>query len=140
MLVPKKLKHRKQFKGRRNRIGMASAGNRLSFGAYGLKSLEHGKLTAQQLESMRRVMVRHTQRGGKIWIRIFPHKTITSKGIEVKMGKGVGDIVKYVAVVWPGTMIVEIDGVTEKLAKALLKECAYKLPVKIKVVKKSQEI
>ncbi len=128
MLQPKRTKYRKQFKGR-NR-GVATRGNKVSFGEYGLKSSEHGRITSRQIEAARRAMSRHIKRGGKIWIRIFPDKPITKKPLEVRQGKGKGNVEYWVAVVQPGRMMFEIEGVTEDVAREALKLAADKLPVK----------
>lgn len=128
MLQPKRTKYRKQFKGR-NR-GVATRGNKVSFGEYGLKALEHGRITARQIEAARRAMSRHVKRGGKIWVRIFPDKPITKKPLEVRQGKGKGNVEYWVASVQPGCMMFEIEGVTEDLAREALKLAAAKLPVK----------
>jgi large subunit ribosomal protein L16 len=128
MLQPKLTKYRKQFKGR-NR-GVATRGNKVSFGEFGLKSSEHGRITSRQIEAARRAMSRHVKRGGKIWIRIFPDKPITKKPLEVRQGKGKGNVEYWVAVVQPGRMMFEIEGVTEVVAREALKLAADKLPVK----------
>lgn len=128
MLQPKRTKYRKQFKGR-NR-GVATRGNKVSFGEFGLKSSEHGRITSRQIEAARRAMSRHVKRGGKIWIRIFPDKPITKKPLEVRQGKGKGNVEYWVAVVQPGRMMFEIEGVTEIVAREALKLAADKLPVK----------
>lgn len=128
MLQPKRTKFRKQFKGR-NR-GVATRGNKVSFGEYGLKSAEHGRITSRQIEAARRAMSRHIKRGGKIWIRIFPDKPITKKPLEVRQGKGKGNVEYWVALVQPGRMMFEIEGVTEDVAREALKLAADKLPIK----------
>ncbi len=128
MLQPKRTKYRKQFKGR-NR-GVATRGNKVSFGEYGLKSAEHGRITSRQIEAARRAMSRHIKRGGKIWIRIFPDKPITKKPLEVRQGKGKGNVEYWVALVQPGRMMFEIEGVTEDIARQALKLAADKLSVK----------
>lgn len=128
MLQPKRTKYRKQFKGR-NR-GVATRGNRVSFGEYGLKAVEPGRITARQLEAARRAMSRHVKRGGKIWIRIFPDKPVSKKPLEVRMGSGKGNVEYWVALVQPGRVMFEIEGVTEDLAREALKLAAAKLPVK----------
>src|SRR5580704_2729646 len=125
MLQPKRTKYRKQFKGR-NR-GVATRGNKVSFGEFGLKSSEHGRITSRQIEAARRAMSRHVKRGGKIWIRIFPDKPITKKPLEVRQGKGKGNVEYWVAVVQPGRMMFEIEGVTELVAREALKLAADKL-------------
>lgn len=128
MLQPKRTKFRKQFKGR-NR-GVATRGNKVSFGEYGLKSAEFGRITSRQIEAARRAMSRHIKRGGKIWIRIFPDKPITKKPLEVRQGKGKGNVEYWVAVVQPGRMMFEIEGVTEDIARQALRLAADKLSVK----------
>lgn len=128
MLQPKRTKYRKQFKGR-NR-GVATRGNKVSFGEYGIKSEEHGRITSRQIEAARRAMSRHIKRGGKIWIRIFPDKPITKKPLEVRQGKGKGNVEYWVALVQPGRMLFEIEGVSETTAREALKLAADKLPVK----------
>lgn len=128
MLQPKRTKYRKQFKGR-NR-GVATRGNKVSFGEYGIKSIEHGRITSRQIEAARRAMSRHIKRGGKIWIRIFPDKPITKKPLEVRQGKGKGNVEYWVALVQPGRMMFEIEGVSETIAREALKLAADKLSVK----------
>jgi len=134
MLAPKKVKHRKWQKGRIR--GMATSGERLSFGSFGLKALEPRWITARQIEAARRAIVRSIHRGGKLWIRIFPDKPVTKKGDEIPMGKGKGAVDHYVAVVKPGTVIFEMDGVSEEAAKEALRLAAHKLPCKTKFLKK----
>jgi len=128
MLQPKRTKYRKQFKGRNT--GVATRGNKVSFGEYGLNSAEHGRITSRQIEAARRAMSRHIKRGGKIWIRIFPDKPITKKPLEVRQGKGKGNVEYWVALVQPGRMMFEIEGVTEEIARQALRLAADKLPVK----------
>lgn len=128
MLQPKRTKYRKQFKGR-NR-GVATRGNKVSFGEYGLKSLELGRITARQIEAARRAMSRHIKRGGKVWIRIFPDKPVSKKPLEVRQGSGKGNVEYWVALVQPGRVMFEIEGVTEDLAREALGLAAAKLPVK----------
>lgn len=128
MMQPKRTKYRKQFKGR-NR-GVATRGTKVSFGEFGLRTLEHGAITARQLEAARRAMSRHIKRGGKVWIRIFPDKPITKKPLEVRQGSGKGNVEYWVALVQPGRMMFEIEGVTEDLAREALGLAAAKLPVK----------
>ena len=128
MLQPKRTKYRKQFKGR-NR-GIATRGTKISYGEYGLKTLEHGQITARQLEAARRAMSRHIKRGGKVFIRIFPDKPITKKPLEVRQGSGKGNVEWWVALVQPGRVMFEIEGVTEDLAREALGLAAAKLPVK----------
>lgn len=128
MLQPKRTKYRKQFKGR-NR-GIATRGTKVSYGNYGLKTLEHGQITARQLEAARRAMSRHIKRGGKVWIRIFPDKPITKKPLEVRQGSGKGNVEYWVAPIQPGRVMFEIEGVSEELAREALGLAAAKLPVK----------
>ena len=132
MLLPKRTKFRKQFRGK-NR-GIATTGNKVSFGEFGLKSLERGEITSRQIESARRAISRHVKRGGKIWIRIFPDKPITKKPAEVRMGKGKGSPEFWVAVVRPGRVMFELGGVEPTLAKEALERAMHKLPVKAKIV------
>lgn len=128
MLQPKRTKFRKQHTGRNN--GTALRGSSVSFGEYGLKSLSRGRMTARQIEAARRAISRHVKRGGKIWIRIFPDKPITKKPLEVRMGKGKGSVEYWVAQIKPGTMLFEIEGVSEELAREAFELAAAKLPVK----------
>ncbi len=134
MLAPKKVKHRKWQRGRIR--GNATSGDRLHFGGYGLKSLEPRWISSRQIEAARRAMTRFVQRGAKIWIRIFPDKPITTKGNEIPMGKGKGAPDHFVAVVKPGTLIFEMDGVDEKVAREAMRLAAHKLPCKTKFVTK----
>lgn len=128
MLQPKRTKFRKMHKGR-NR-GLATSGNRVSFGEYGLKAVDRGRLTARQIEAARRAMTRHIKRGGKIWIRVFPDKPISQKPLEVRMGKGKGNVEYWVASIQPGRMLYEMDGVTEEIAREAFRLAAAKLPFK----------
>lgn len=128
MLQPKKTKFRKQFKSR-NR-GVAGCGNKVSFGEYGLKSVERGHITSRQIEAARRAISRHIKRGGKVWIRIFPDKPITKKPLEVRQGKGKGPVDHWVAVVQPGKVLFEMEGVQAELAKEAFLLASAKLPVK----------
>ena len=128
MLQPKRTKFRKVQKGR-NR-GLAQVGNKVSFGEYGLKALERGRITSRQIEAARRAMTRHVKRGGKIWIRIFPDKPITEKPLEVRQGKGKGNVEYWVAQIQPGRMLYEMQGVPEELAREAFKLAAAKLPLK----------
>ncbi|MBL7058131.1 50S ribosomal protein L16 [Patescibacteria group bacterium] len=134
MLMPKKTKYRKSHKG--NRGGKAMRGNVLSFGSFGIKSLTAHWVTSRQIEAARRVMTRYVQRGGKLWIRIFPDKPVTAKGGEMPMGKGKGSVDHYVAVVKPGVIMFEMEGVTEKQAQKAMELAMYKLPVKCKFITK----
>jgi len=136
MLQPKKVKHRKWHKGRRRTKGNDSRGTEISFGSYGLKAVEPVWLTARQIEAARRAMTRYVQRGGKIWIRVFPDKPRTKKGAETPMGGGKGSVDHYIAALKPGRIIFEMDGVSEETAKEAMRRAAHKLPVKTKFVKK----
>ena len=127
MLQPKRTKFRKQHKGK-NR-GLAIRGSKVSFGEFGLKCTGRGRLTARQIEAGRRAMTRSIKRGGKIWIRVFPDKPITKKPLEVRMGKGKGSVEYWVALVQPGSMLFEMEGVTEEQARAAFKLAAAKLPI-----------
>jgi len=134
MLTPKKVKHRKWQKGRRRGKGKETRGTKLSFGSFGLKALEECWLTSRQIEAARRAMTRHIQRGGKIWIRVFPDKPVTKKGIEVPMGGGKGSVDHYVMPIKPGRVIFEMDGVEEDLAKEAMRKASHKLPVKTRFI------
>lgn len=127
MLQPKKTKYRKQQKGR-NR-GLATRGNRVSFGDFGLKATTRGRLTARQIEAGRRALTHYIKRGGRVWIRIFPDKPVTKKPLEVRMGKGKGNVEYWVAVVKPGTVIYEMEGVGEQQAREAFRLAAAKLSV-----------
>jgi len=127
MLQPKQTKFRKQQKGR-NR-GFATTGNRVSFGEYGLKASTRGRLTARQIEAARRALTRHVKRGGKIWIRVFPDKPVTKKPLEVRQGKGKGNVEYWVAEVKPGKVLYEMEGVSEAVAREAFRLAAAKLPV-----------
>ncbi len=128
MLQPKRTKFRKQQKGR-NR-GKANVGNKVSFGDFGLKATTRGRLTARQIEAARRAITRHVKRGANIWIRVFPDKPITKKPLEVRQGKGKGNVEYWVAQIQPGRMLYEIQGVDEELARAAFRLAAAKLPVR----------
>lgn len=127
MLQPKRTKFRKQFKGR-NR-GLAQRGNTVAFGEYGLKATDRCRLTARQIEAARRAMTRYVKRGGKVWIRIFPDKPVTAKPLEVRQGSGKGNVEFYVAVIQPGRVLYEMEGVTEEIAREAFRLAASKLPV-----------
>jgi large subunit ribosomal protein L16 len=135
MLQPKRTKFRKQFKGR-NR-GLAYRGNSVSFGEYGLKTLERGQLTAREIEAARRAMTRFVKRGGNIWIRVFPDKPITKKPLEVRQGKGKGNVEYWVAQVQPGRMLYEMAGVTEQVAREAFALASAKLSVKTSFIKRT---
>ena len=134
MLQPKRTKFRKQQKGR-NR-GLAVRGSRVSFGDFGLKCTGRGRLTARQIESARRAINRHVRRGGRVWIRVFPDKPVSKKPLEVRMGKGKGNPEYWVALVQPGTMLYEIQGVDEELAREAFRLAGAKLPVATSFVKR----
>lgn len=136
MLLPKKVKHRKWQKGR-SHTKKASRITELSFGSYGLKSVGSYWITSKQIEAARRAMTRYIKKGGKIWIRIFPDKPITHKGVEVPMGGGKGGVDHYVVPVKPGTIIFEIEGVPEEIAKEAIRRASHKLPIPIKFIKRT---
>jgi large subunit ribosomal protein L16 len=138
MLSPKKVKFRKQQRGRMR--GVAKGGSALNFGEYGLQVLECGYITAKQIEAARIAMTRHVKRGGKMWIRIFPDKPITKKPAEVRMGKGKGAPEAWVARVKPGRILYEMEGVSRDLAKEALRLASHKLPLKTKFVERSEVI
>lgn len=138
MLAPKRVKHRKTHKGRMR--GAAQRGNKVSFGEYGLQALEPTWITNRQIESARVAMTRHIKRGGKVWIRIFPDKPITSKPAETRMGKGKGNPESWVAVVKPGRIMFELEGVSEDVAKRAMELAAAKLPIKCKFVVREQQL
>jgi large subunit ribosomal protein L16 len=127
MLLPARTKYRKQHKGRNT--GIATRGNKVSFGEFGLKAIGRGRLTSRQIEAARRAMTRHIKRGGRIWIRIFPDKPISQKPAEVRMGKGKGNPEYYVAEIQPGKMLYEMDGVDEVLAREAFRLASAKLPI-----------
>ena len=132
MLMPSKVKHRKQQRGRRK--GKAHRGSTISFGDYGLKTMESAWLTARQIEASRIAMTRFIKRGGKIWIRVFPDKPITKKPTEVRMGKGKGSPEAWVAVIRPGRILFEMEGVDETTAREAMRLASHKLPMKTKFV------
>jgi large subunit ribosomal protein L16 len=132
MLMPKKVKHRKQFKGRMT--GPASGGTNLNFGDFGLQALECGWLSSRQIEAGRRAMTRYIKRGGNIWIRAFPDKPITRKPAETRMGSGKGSPEGWVCVVRPGMVLYEMQGVTEEIAREAFRLAAHKLPMKTKLL------
>ena len=135
MLQPKRTKFRKQMTGH-NR-GLAHRGSKVSFGEFGLKSTGRGRITARQIEAARRAMTRHIKRGGKIWIRVFPDKPITQKPLEVRQGKGKGNVEYWVAQVLPGKVLYEVEGVTEELAREAFALAAAKLPLPTTFVKRT---
>jgi large subunit ribosomal protein L16 len=138
MLAPKKVKHRKMFKGRMR--GAANRGAFLNFGEYGLQAAECGWLTARQIEAARIAMTRHAKRNCKIWIRIFPDKPITKKPAETRMGKGKGNVEDWVAVIRPGRILYEIEGIPEVLARESLRLAGYKLPIRTRFVSREGQI
>ena len=138
MLAPKRVKHRKTHKGRMR--GKAYRGNRVSFGEYGLQTTECGWITNRQIESARVAMTRHIKRGGKVWIRIFPDKPITSKPAETRMGKGKGNPEGWVAVVKPGRMMLALEGVPEETARRAMQLAASKLPVATQFVVRERQL
>ena len=135
MLLPKRTKFRKMMKGR-NR-GLAHRGSSVAFGEYALKAVGRGRITARQIESARRAMTRHIKRGGKIWIRIFPDKPITQKPLEVRQGKGKGNVEYWVALIQPGKVLYEVEGVSEELAREAFALAAAKIPVSTTFVKRT---
>lgn len=134
MLLPKKEKHRKQFRGKRR--GLSDRGSNIDFGEYGLKSATVGWVTSRQIEAARKAITHHIKRGGRVWIRIFPHKPITKKPAETRMGTGKGDVYEHVAVVKPGRIIFELSGVSESLAREAMIRAGAKLPVRTVFVAK----
>lgn len=134
MLVPKRAKYRKWQRLRGGFKGTSKGGTTLAFGSYGLKSTEISEVSSRQIEAARRVLAHHVQRTGKIWIRVFPHKPITLKAAEVPMGSGKGNVDRYTVLVKPGTMLFEMDGIDEKVARDALKLAGHKLPVKTKFI------
>ena len=136
MLQPKKVKHRKMQKGRMR--GSAQSGNTVAFGEFGLQALDRCKLTARQIEAARIAMTRHVKRGGKIWIRVFPDKPITKKPAETRMGKGKGNPEEWVAIVKPGRMLYEMEGVTVEIAREAFRLAQHKLPVPTRFVTRGE--
>ena len=134
MLMPKRMKHRKVQRGRR--AGAAKGGFNVDFGEYGLKAMADGWITARQIEAARIAMTRHIKRGGKVWIRVFPDKPITKKPAEVRMGKGKGAPEEWVAVIKPGRVMFELEGVSEELAREAVRLAGHKLPLATKFVKR----
>ena len=137
MLMPKRVKFRKQQRGRMT--GKAKGGVEVTAGDYGLQAIEPGWVTARQIEAVRRVIVREMKRRGKMWIRIFPDKPITAKHAETRMGKGKGSVDHWVAVIKPGRVMFEVSGVTAEIAKVALVQAAYKLPIKAQFVSKDAQ-
>ncbi|MCB9790802.1 50S ribosomal protein L16 [Candidatus Nomurabacteria bacterium] len=136
MLQPKRTKHRKEFRGKM--AGVAGANNKVDFGQYGLKATTRGWVNSREIEAGRRAIVGHIKRKGKVWIKIFPHKSYTSKPVNAKMEAGKGEPEGFVAVVKPGNMIFEISGVTEETAQEAFRLAAHKLSVRTKFVKRSE--
>ena len=134
MLQPRKQKHRKQFRERLK--GLASRGTQLEFGDFGLKALSSGQITARQIEAARRAITRHTRRGGRIWIRIFPDKPVTKKPAETRMGGGKGDVAYFAAPVRAGRVLFELGAVAEEVAREALRLAANKLPLKTRIISK----
>lgn len=138
MLSPKKIKFRKQQKGKMR--GMAYRGSNLNFGEYGLQAVDCGYISAKQIEAARIAMTRHVKRGGKIWIRIFPDKSLTKKPAEVRMGKGKGAPEMWVAVIRPGRVLYEMSGISKEMAQEALRLAAHKLSIKTRFVERSETI
>jgi large subunit ribosomal protein L16 len=138
MLMPKRVKYRKQFRGRMR--GMAKGGTELLNGEFGIQALEPGWITSRQIEAIRRAIVRHMRRRGKYWIRIFPDKPVTVKPAETRMGKGKGAVDHWVAVVKPGRIMFEIAGVPEDIAREALSLASYKLPIKTQIVSREDRL
>lgn len=137
MLLPKRVKYRKQMRGRMT--GKATRGNEVNYGEFGLQAQEPCWITARQIEAARIAMTRHTKRGGKVWIKIFPDKPITQTAADTRMGKGKGSVEFWVAVVKPGRVMFEISGVSEEVAREALRLASHKLPVKTKIVTRAKE-
>lgn len=138
MLMPKRVKHRKQFRGRMR--GLASRGNTVHFGDFGLQALEPAWITSRQIEAARRTVMRYIKRRGRVWIRIFPDKPVTKRAAESRMGKGKGSVDHYVAVVRPGLILFEMAGTDEEIAREALRLAAFKLPIATKVIKRTDPI
>ena len=138
MLMPKRVKHRKQFRGRMR--GMASRGNKFQFGDYGLQALEPAWITSRQIEAARRTVMRSIKRRGRVWIRIFPDKPVTHRAAESRMGKGKGAVDHYVAVIRPGLVMFEMAGIDEDTAREALRLAAFKLPIATKFIKRTDPI
>ena len=138
MLIPKRVKHRKQHRGRM--AGKANKGNFIAYGEFGLQATECGWITSRQIEAARIAMTRYMKRGGKVWIKIFPHKPITEKPAETRMGSGKGSPEYWVAVVKPGCVMFEVGGISEEIAREALRLAMHKLPVKCKFIKREEKI
>jgi len=139
MLFPKKTKYRKWHRNRGSLKGVAVRGSRVAFGSFGMKIIERAELTSRQIEAARRAIQRYLKRGGKLWIRVFPHKPITKKAAEVPMGSGKGSVEYYVAALKPGTVIFELEGVTNEQAREAFTLAGHKFPVKTKFITKEHE-
>jgi large subunit ribosomal protein L16 len=137
MLMPRKVKHRKQQRGRMR--GQAKGGTEVSFGDYGIQALEPGWITARQIEAARIAMTRHIKRGGKVWINVFPDKPVTEKPAETRMGSGKGNPEQWVAVVKPGRVLFELSGVTESIAREAMRLAIHKLPIKSRFIMREEE-
>ncbi|NLL45655.1 MAG: 50S ribosomal protein L16 [Clostridiales bacterium] len=137
MLLPKRVKYRRVHRGRMK--GVATRGNVISYGEYGLQAMEPGWITSNQIEAARIAMTRYTRRGGKVWIKIFPDKPVTQKPAETRMGSGKGSPEYWVAVVKPGRVLFEMSGVSEEMAREALRLAAHKLPIKTKFIKRDSE-
>jgi large subunit ribosomal protein L16 len=134
MLMPKRMKYRKQYRGRMT--GYSQRGNAVNQGEYGLQALEPCWMTSRQIEAARRAIVRYIRRGGKVWIKVFPDKPVTAKAAETRMGSGKGAVDHYVAVVRPGRVLFEIAGVSEEIAREAMERAAFKLPIRTQFVKR----
>ena len=134
MLMPKRMKYRKQYRGRMR--GYSQRGNTVNQGEFGLQALEPCWMTSRQIEAARRAIVRYIRRGGKVWIKVFPDKPVTAKAAETRMGSGKGAVDHYVAVVRPGRVLVEIAGVSEEIAREAMERAAFKLPIRTQFVKR----
>ena len=137
MLMPKRVKRRKQFRGRMK--GQATRGNKITYGEFGIVALEPGWIKSNQIEAARRAMTRYIKRGGKVWIKIFPDKPVTAKPAETRMGSGKGSLEYWVAVVKPGRVMFELSGVAEEVAREALRLAIHKLPVKCKIVSRAEQ-
>lgn len=138
MLMPKRVKYRKQFRGRMK--GKAMRGNTVQFGDYGLQAMEPAWITSRQIEAARRAIMRHIKRRGRVWIRVFPDKPVTKRSAESRMGKGKGAVDHYVAVVRPGLIMFEMSGIEEEIAREALRLAAFKLPITVKFVRRADQI
>jgi large subunit ribosomal protein L16 len=138
MLMPRRVKHRKQHRGRMT--GKATGGSEITFGDFGIQAQEPGRITARQIEAARNAMTRHIKRGGKVWINVFPDKPVTEKPAETRMGSGKGNPEHWVAVVKPGRVMFELAGVAEPLAREAMNRAIQKLPIKAKIIVRAEEI